>query len=46
MIKQHADGSDTGNAYALLSILMLELWLSSYLPRATSAPTRESVVVR
>jgi asparagine synthase (glutamine-hydrolysing) len=26
----------TGNTYALLSILMLEVWLSEYLPRATT----------
>ena len=37
LIKRHADGTDTGNGYALLSILMLELWLSSYLPRAVTA---------
>jgi asparagine synthase (glutamine-hydrolysing) len=48
LVRGHADGSDTGNAYALLSILMLEVWLSSYLPRAlpTSSPARESVTVR
>jgi asparagine synthase (glutamine-hydrolysing) len=48
LVKNHADGTDTGNAYALLSILMLEIWLSSYLPRAltTAAPARESVAVR
>jgi asparagine synthase (glutamine-hydrolysing) len=27
---------DTGNTYALLSILMLEVWLCEYLPRATA----------
>jgi asparagine synthase (glutamine-hydrolysing) len=48
LVRGHADGSDTGNAYALLSILMLEVWLSSYLPRSlsTSAPAREAVTVR
>jgi asparagine synthase (glutamine-hydrolysing) len=35
MITRHADGTDTSNAYTLLSVLMLELWLSTYLPRAT-----------
>ena len=41
LVRAHADGTDRGNAYALLSVLMLELWLSSYLPRAleTPAPT-------
>ena len=38
LVTSHADGSDTGNAYALLSILMLEIWLSSYLPRAAGSP--------
>jgi asparagine synthase (glutamine-hydrolysing) len=48
LVRGDADGSDTGNAYALLSILMLEVWLSSYLPRSlsTSAPARESLTVR
>ncbi len=31
----HADGAG-GNAYVLLSVLMLEVWLSEYLPRATA----------
>ena len=39
MITRHADGTDTTNAYTLLSVLMLELWLSTYLPRATSSTT-------
>jgi asparagine synthase (glutamine-hydrolysing) len=47
---RHADGSDTRNAYALLSILMLEVWLSSYLPRASAAerwaPERDRVAIR
>jgi asparagine synthase (glutamine-hydrolysing) len=37
LVQAHADGSDTRNSHALLSILLLEVWLSSYLPRATSA---------
>jgi asparagine synthase (glutamine-hydrolysing) len=40
LVKNHADGTDTGNAYALLSILMLEIWLSSYLPRALASSDR------
>ena len=40
LVKRQADGTDTGNAYALLSILMLEVWLSSYLPRALGASER------
>ena len=43
LVKRHADGTDTGNAYALLSILMLEVWLSTYLPRATASPTARPV---
>jgi asparagine synthase (glutamine-hydrolysing) len=47
LVKRHADGTETGNAYALLSVLMLEVWLSSYLPRSVSgpAPVRERITV-
>jgi asparagine synthase (glutamine-hydrolysing) len=37
LMERHADGTDTSNGRLLLSILMLELWLSSYLPRAGRA---------
>jgi asparagine synthase (glutamine-hydrolysing) len=37
LVERHADGTDTSNGRLLLSILMLELWLSSYLPRAGRA---------
>src|SRR6266511_3682624 len=40
LMKAHAAGTDRGNEYVLLSILMLEVWLSSYLPRSTSAAPR------
>jgi asparagine synthase (glutamine-hydrolysing) len=48
LVQRHADGSDSDNGYALLSILMLEVWLSSYLPRAGSPaePVRERVAIR
>jgi asparagine synthase (glutamine-hydrolysing) len=48
LVKSYADGTDTRNAYALLSILLLEVWLSSYLPRAraTDAQPRRPVTVR
>jgi asparagine synthase (glutamine-hydrolysing) len=36
LVAGHADGSDTSNGRLLLSLLMLELWLSSYLPRSRS----------
>jgi asparagine synthase (glutamine-hydrolysing) len=42
LVRAHADGTDRGNAYALLSVLMLELWLSSYLPRALATPAPTS----
>ena len=46
LVRGHADGTDTRNAHALLSILMLEVWLSSYLPRSLStAPPRERVTI-
>ena len=36
------------NGRVLLSVLMLEVWLSSYLPSAlgSGAPVRESIAVR
>jgi asparagine synthase (glutamine-hydrolysing) len=48
LIVGHAHGRDNGNGRLLLSLLMLEAWLSSYLPRALSAstPERETVAVR
>ena len=48
LVKGHSEGTDTQNAHALLSILMLEVWLSSYLPRSisTEVVNRESVPVR
>jgi asparagine synthase (glutamine-hydrolysing) len=47
LVKVHATGSDTRIGRVLLSVLMLEVWLSSYLPRSTAsaAPTRERVTV-
>jgi asparagine synthase (glutamine-hydrolysing) len=43
----HAHAETGGNGYALLSTLMLEVWLKEFLPRATAAPeqARERVVV-
>jgi asparagine synthase (glutamine-hydrolysing) len=42
LVTRHAEGSETGQAHTLLSILMLEIWLSSYLPRALRPTTRET----
>jgi asparagine synthase (glutamine-hydrolysing) len=37
LVRGHVAGTDGGNnAHALLSILMLEVWLSTYLPRAAA----------
>ena len=46
LLHDHASGA-SGNGYALLEILMLEVWLSDFLPRALGAaePVRERVVV-
>jgi asparagine synthase (glutamine-hydrolysing) len=48
LVQGHASGTDTRNGRVLLSVLMLEVWLSSYLPRslASDQPARESVTVR
>jgi asparagine synthase (glutamine-hydrolysing) len=47
MVTGHASGADTGNGRTLLSILMLEVWLSSYLPRAVQSgeSVRERIAV-
>jgi asparagine synthase (glutamine-hydrolysing) len=47
LVRDHAAGTDTGNGHALLSILMLEIWLCSYLPRAVAPPSarQERIVV-
>jgi hypothetical protein len=35
-VREWRDGR-AGNAHLLLALIMLELWLSEYLPRATAA---------
>jgi asparagine synthase (glutamine-hydrolysing) len=40
LVRGHADGTDTSHVQLLLSILMLEIWLTSFLPRALQAPLR------
>jgi asparagine synthase (glutamine-hydrolysing) len=40
MVRQHDTESRSSVAYPLLSILMLEVWLSEYLPRATGNALR------
>jgi asparagine synthase (glutamine-hydrolysing) len=41
LVRGHASGSDTRNARVLLSVLLLEVWLSSYLPRALAPAAAE-----
>jgi asparagine synthase (glutamine-hydrolysing) len=36
---------DGSNVHLLISILMLEVWLATYLPRAIPAPVRDSIAV-
>jgi asparagine synthase (glutamine-hydrolysing) len=47
LVESHAAGTGTAHPHLLLSILMLEIWLSSFLPRALrpAAPARERVAV-
>jgi asparagine synthase (glutamine-hydrolysing) len=44
LVRRHADGSDSRHGRLLLSILMLEIWLASYLPRAQSTAPSALVV--
>jgi asparagine synthase (glutamine-hydrolysing) len=39
LVRGHAAGTGADSSYALLSVLMLEVWLSSYLPRAVPPST-------
>jgi asparagine synthase (glutamine-hydrolysing) len=39
LVAEHAAGGAGANADLLLAILMLEVWLATYLPRATAAST-------
>jgi asparagine synthase (glutamine-hydrolysing) len=38
LLRKHVAGSDRSNRHLLHAILLLEVWLSSYLPRALAAP--------
>jgi asparagine synthase (glutamine-hydrolysing) len=44
LVQDHLSGRNTRNSQLLLSILMLEVWLSSYVPRATR-PAPEPVAL-
>ena len=47
-VQRHVDAHRTGDAsrqQLLLAVLMLEVWLSEYLPRATAAPSSLHAVV-
>ena len=34
LVRRHLDGTDTSHVHLLMAILVLEVWLSTYLPRA------------
>jgi asparagine synthase (glutamine-hydrolysing) len=42
LLRRHTSGSDRSHRHLLHAILLLEVWLSSYLPRATAAPDGSS----
>jgi asparagine synthase (glutamine-hydrolysing) len=44
MVARHADGTDTSHSRLLLSLLMLEIWLVDYLPRARRSAAERSLV--
>lgn len=48
LVAAHVTGEGPGNQHLLLAILMLEVWLTSYLPRAGAYPksARERISVR
>ena len=46
LVSRHLDGTDRRHGRLLLSILMLEIWLSSYLAHAAAPlPARERIEV-
>jgi len=44
LVSKHADGTDTSHGRLLLSLLMLEIWLSDYLPRARRSASEPALV--
>ncbi len=45
MVTAQANGTDRRHGRLLLAILMLEIWLSTYLPRALPAPSTDRITV-
>ena len=45
LVSEHAEGAHTNHADVLLRILMLEVWLTSFLPRALAGPVGSPVLV-
>ena len=47
LIGDYRDGRDTGRVHVLIAVLLLEIWLATYLPRAAGGPVepRERIVV-
>ena len=43
LVEAHRSGTDTRDSHLLLAVLMLELWLSCYLPRALGGEPRRRV---
>ena len=46
LVSGHASSGDRAIGSLLLSILMLEVWLSTYVPRALAAPAPEAAPIR
>ena len=44
LVAGHADGTDRSHGRLLLSLLMLEVWLAEYLPRAKRAAAEPALV--
>jgi hypothetical protein len=45
LVRRHAQTPDRADARLLLAILMLEVWLSSFLPRALRPTSQSSIAV-
>jgi asparagine synthase (glutamine-hydrolysing) len=45
MARDHATGADTSHVHLLLALLMLEVWLTSYVDRAVGRSATEPILV-
>jgi asparagine synthase (glutamine-hydrolysing) len=45
LVAEHINGADASNGHLILALLMLEVWLSTFVPRALTASSPSPVAV-